>query len=85
MIDPREVLAVDKDLRGSGHEILGFYHSHPDHPAVPSEFDRAHGTWPGYSYVIVSIVDGNPRDLRSWIMEKEGGPFRAETLSITAD
>lgn len=83
VIDPRELLAVDKEIRGTGREILGFYHSHPDHPARPSSFDEAHGTWPGYSYVILSLVDGNPDDLRSWVLEKEGGPFRAETLSIT--
>lgn len=84
VINPREILQVDKELRGTGREIVGFYHSHPDHPARPSSFDEAQGTWPGYSYLILGIVDGNPSDLRSWILEKEGGPFRAETLSITA-
>ena len=85
MIEPREILRVDREAREAGREILGFYHSHPDHPARPSHFDEAHATWPGYSYVILSIVDGNPNDLRSWVLEKEGGPFHAETLSITAE
>lgn len=84
VINPREILALDKELRGTGREVVGFYHSHPDHPARPSSSDEGQGTWPGYSYVILSIVDGNPNDLRAWVLEKEGGPFRAETLSITA-
>jgi proteasome lid subunit RPN8/RPN11 len=84
VIDPREILRADREARASGHEILGFYHSHPDHPARPSTFDESHATWSGYSYVIMSIVGGNPNDLRSWVIDTEGGPFRAETLSITA-
>jgi len=85
VIEPREILRVDREAREVGREILGFYHSHPNHPARPSPFDESHATWPGYSYVILSIVDMNPNDLRSWVLEKEGGPFRAETLSITAE
>ncbi|MGQ0798146.1 MAG: Mov34/MPN/PAD-1 family protein [Methanobacteriota archaeon] len=85
VIEPRDILRVDRAARGAGREILGFYHSHPNHPARPSPFDESHAAWPGYSYVILSIVDGSPNDLRSWVLEKEGGPFRAETLSITAE
>lgn len=82
VLDPKEILSLEKELRGTGREILGFYHSHPNHPARPSPTDEAQGTWPGYSYVILSIVDGNPNDLRSWTLEREGGPFRPEALSI---
>lgn len=83
VIDPRAILAADRDARRIGQEILGFYHSHPDHPPRPSAFDEAQGTWPGYSYLIVSVVAGEPADLCAWVMDAEGGPFRAETLSIT--
>ncbi|HLB67207.1 MAG TPA: M67 family metallopeptidase [Thermoplasmata archaeon] len=83
-IEGRELLAMNRLTEEDGKLLIGFYHSHPDHPARPSSFDESRGTWPGYSYVILSIVDGNPNDLRSWTLEKEGGPFRAETLSITA-
>lgn len=85
VIDPHAILAADRDVRHSGREVLGFYHSHPDHPARPSAFDEARGTWPGYSYLIVSVVGGEPTDLRAWVLDSEGGPFRAETLSITPD
>ncbi len=81
VIDPRETLAVEKSLQGAGLEILGFYHSHPNHPAVPSEFDRGHA-WPWYSYVILSIVDRAPADLKAWTLDGDAGAFRNEDLSV---
>jgi len=47
--------------------VLGYYHSHPDHPARPSEYDREHA-WPFYSYVIVAIAKGKAVDLTSWVL-----------------
>ncbi len=81
VIDPRETLAVEKSLHGTGLEILGFYHSHPNHPAVPSEFDRGRA-WPWYSYVILSIVERTPADLRAWTLEDEAEVFRSDELTI---
>ena len=74
VIDPRETLAVEKELAGSGLEILGFYHSHPNHPAVPSEFDRSHA-WPWYAYVILSTVVRLPKDLRAWRLDGTTSTF----------
>ena len=81
VIDPREHLAVEKELVGTGREILGFYHSHPNHPAEPSEFDRSHA-WPWYSYVILSIVDRVPKDLRAWSLEGTSASFQPVPLEI---
>lgn len=81
VIDPREILTVEKSLEGMDREILGFYHSHPDHPAAPSEFDRSHA-WPWYSYVILSIVDRMPADLRAWSLDGETQSFRSEPLTM---
>lgn len=81
VIDPRDFLAVEKDLSGTGREILGFYHSHPNHPAEPSEFDRSHA-WPWYSYVILSIVDREPADLRAWTLDGETSVFRPDSLAV---
>lgn len=81
VIDPRETLRVEKSLDGTGLEILGFYHSHPNHPAAPSEFDRGHA-WPWYSYVILSIVDREPADLRGWSLDGTTTTFRPEELAI---
>jgi len=57
--DPREHLAAQREAREQGLEIVGFYHSHPDHPARPSPTDLERAAWPGYSYLIVSIVAGS--------------------------
>jgi proteasome lid subunit RPN8/RPN11 len=67
-IDPAVLLQVQRSTREQGLEIIGIYHSHPDHPAVPSECDRALA-WPVYSYVIVSVVQGRVADFTSWRLD----------------
>ena len=63
-IDPLELLRVDDDVRKESLDLIGIYHSHPDHPAAPSEYDRSRAaSW--LSYVIVSVVDGRPKDIAS--------------------
>jgi proteasome lid subunit RPN8/RPN11 len=79
LITPETFLRVDRAARARGLEILGFYHSHPDHPARPSEFDREHA-WPVYSYIIVSVTDGVSRELNSWVLASDRGRFESETI-----
>lgn len=79
VIDPREILSVEKEIGGTGIEILGFYHSHPDHPSMPSEFDRGHA-WPWYAYVIVGVSPGGLGDLRAWTLDGETRTFRPISL-----
>ena len=81
VIDPKEYNLVDKVARTQGLDILGFYHSHPDHPDRPSEFDRAEGH-PGFSYIIVSVQGGKTVSARSWIFDKDDEPFREEKIKI---
>ena len=83
LIDPREQLRIEKDARARGLSVLGYYHSHPDHPAAPSEYDREHA-WPWYSYLIVSVERGDPRDTRSWVLVDDRSRFEAETLDCGA-
>ena len=52
---------AERAAREAGLEVVGWYHSHPDHPALPSEYDREHA-WPWYSYVIVSVANGEAQD-----------------------
>jgi proteasome lid subunit RPN8/RPN11 len=59
--------------------VLGFYHSHPDHPARPSEYDREHA-WPFYSYVIVSIAKREAVDMTSWVLQEETDTFARQDL-----
>ena len=64
-LDPTHLLHVEDDAEQRGLSVLGVWHSHPDHPAIPSETDRA-GAWANWSYVIVSVRAGLPDGLRSW-------------------
>ncbi len=57
-IDPRDQIRIQREARGSGEDIIGYYHSHPDHPARWSQTDLAEAHWPGYSYVITSVEKG---------------------------
>ena len=66
--------------RELGAELVGVYHSHPDHPARPSQYDLDHA-WPNFSYVIVAVAQGEPGDLRSWRLRPDRSGFSEETLS----
>jgi proteasome lid subunit RPN8/RPN11 len=57
-IDPRELIRIQREGRESGEDIIGFYHSHPDHPAQWSATDFAEAHWLGCSYVITSVEKG---------------------------
>jgi proteasome lid subunit RPN8/RPN11 len=81
LIDPLDQLRVEKDARARRLEVLGYYHSHPDHPARPSTYDRQHA-WPRYSYVIVSIERGIAKDLTSWVLAEEGRSFCLEQIEV---
>jgi len=62
---PAEQLELMRELEDEGHEVVGFYHSHPRGPPAPSNVDAHEATWEGYSYVIVSLGAAEP-DVRSW-------------------
>jgi proteasome lid subunit RPN8/RPN11 len=79
-IDPAAMLAVMKSVRGQDLSIIGIYHSHPDHPAVPSERDRELA-WPEYSYLILSVSFGQVVDRQSWCLH-EAGVFRSERIQV---
>jgi proteasome lid subunit RPN8/RPN11 len=64
-LDPNDFLAADLAARAQGLEIVGIWHSHPDHPARPSETDRD-AAWEGWSYVIVEVTARGAAALRSW-------------------
>ena len=78
-ITPDDFRAAERAAAERGLDLLGWYHSHPDHPARPSEFDREHA-WPWYSYVIVSVQGGVPKELTSWQLEDDRSKFQPETV-----
>jgi proteasome lid subunit RPN8/RPN11 len=81
LIDPVDQIRVEKDARARGLEVLGYYHSHPDHPARPSVYDRDHA-WPWYSYVIISVQRGEPKEFASWVLAEERSRFDPEPIEI---
>lgn len=79
-ISPQDMLKGMKEGRDRNLEIIGIYHSHPDGEAVPSECDRTLA-WPQYSYIIVSVPQGNCKEVRSWTLDTEN-QFQAEGILI---
>lgn len=84
VITPETVLAAQKQARAAGLDIVGYYHSHPDHPARPSEFDREHA-WPGISYLIVAVQQGNAEVARSWRLSDDRERFDEEAIELAGN
>jgi proteasome lid subunit RPN8/RPN11 len=78
-ISPQDLMRAEKSAAEVGQLVLGFYHSHPDHPARPSETDR-HAAWPFYSYVIVSIAKGQPLDMTCWVLDEATETFARQDI-----
>ena len=78
-IDPRAQLKAEREAEAEGKVVLGFYHSHPDHPARPSEYDREHA-WPFYSYVIVAVEKGSAAAMTSWVMDDITNQFVSQAI-----
>ncbi|MDQ6691460.1 MAG: M67 family metallopeptidase [Candidatus Dormibacteraeota bacterium] len=80
-IDPRDIIRVQRAADDAGEDVLGYYHSHPDHPARASVFD-AERSWAGPLYLIVSCVGGKVVDANAFIAREDGGPFREEPIDL---
>ncbi len=79
LIGPDDVLALERRASEAGLQVVGYYHSHPDAPPVPSEFDREHA-WPWYVYLIVNVVDGAMAEARAWRLSDDRDSFDAIEL-----
>ena len=80
-IDPIALLRVDDVARAKSLDLVGIYHSHPNHPAEPSEFDRSRASgW--YSYVILKIEEGTPAEMTCWRFDTTKDQFEPETIVI---
>ena len=82
LIRPEELMRGEKYARAKSLDVVGFYHSHPDEPAVPSKYDLDHA-WPTYSYVVVSVEKGQAVDLQSWEMESDRSRFSEEVIATS--
>ena len=81
LIEPVELMRGEKYARSKELEVVGFYHSHPDSPARPSQYDLEHA-WPTYSYIIVSTSEGDSGDLFSWEQEADRSRFNQEEIIL---
>lgn len=80
LIRPEELMRGEKHARDKGFDVVGFYHSHPDDRAVPSQYDLEHA-WPTYSYIVVAVEQGRAADLRSWEMQSDRSRFDEEEIT----
>ena len=79
LVRPQDYRDAERRASEAGGELLGFYHSHPDHPARPSQYDLDHA-WPFFSYIIVAVRSGVPEDMTSWRLREDRSTFDAEDL-----
>lgn len=80
-IEGKEFTKIDKESAKKGLQIIGIYHSHPDHPAIPSAFDTEHA-WAGYSYMIASVENGSKIEIRAWVFDEEKKEFEEEEIHL---
>jgi proteasome lid subunit RPN8/RPN11 len=80
-VTSQDVLDAEKAARQQGLEVVGWYHSHPDHPARPSQYDRDHA-WPWYSYIIVSVANRIPEEMTSWRLADDRTEFEKEEIGL---
>lgn len=80
-ITPADYRNADEAASAKGLDIVGMYHSHPDHPAWPSETDLAEATFPGYTYVIVAVREGVATDLTAWTLAPDRSSFLKQPIS----
>jgi len=73
-IDPLDYLRLERLAGEAGLSVVGIYHSHPDHPAVPSEFDREHAL-PYFHYLIVAVDEGRAGDFACWVLSEDRKSF----------
>jgi proteasome lid subunit RPN8/RPN11 len=80
-VTAEDVRVAERAARDKGLEVVGWYHSHPDHPARPSEYDREYA-WPWYSYIIVSVAEGTAQGMSSWQLAEDRSGFSEEKIEV---
>lgn len=81
LITSHDYTSAEQAAAARGLELIGFYHSHPDHPARPSQYDLEHAL-PWHSYIVLAVQTGEPQDMNSWIMADDRSQFLPEELAV---
>jgi proteasome lid subunit RPN8/RPN11 len=79
LVRPSDYQLAERRAREIGTELLGFYHSHPDHPARPSQYDLDRA-WPTFAYIIVSVANGSAADMTVWFLKDDRSSFEEGNL-----
>ena len=79
LVRPSDYRQAERRATEMGGELLGFYHSHPDHPARPSQYDLDHA-WPTFAYIIVSVMNGAAGDMTVWYLKQDRSSFEEGSL-----
>lgn len=78
---PKDWMRLEDEADARGLTLVGYYHSHPDSPAIPSDYDRDHAL-PNFVYIITSVKDGKAVDMRVWQLVEDRSQFRPVALAI---
>ncbi len=78
---PQDWMRLEDEADEQGLTLVGYYHSHPDAPAIPSEYDRDHAL-PNFVYVITSVEDGKAVDMKVWRLKADRSAFDAQDLQV---
>ncbi len=81
LIKPEVFLRMERFARERNLDVIGFYHSHPNGAAQPSQYDAEH-SWPWYIYIIVAVEDGEAKDLRAWSLEDDRRGFEDHEIEV---
>jgi proteasome lid subunit RPN8/RPN11 len=84
LISPDDLRRIEAELGPSSLEVLGCYHSHPDHPAEPSAFDIEQA-WPWYSYIILRVNRGRAAELTSWVLDDDRSKMHPESVDVLSE
>src|SRR5580692_529314 len=79
LVRPSDYRLAEQRAGDLGAELLGFYHSHPDHPARPSQYDLDHA-WPTFAYIIVAVANGSAADMTVWFLKDDRSSFEEGSL-----
>jgi proteasome lid subunit RPN8/RPN11 len=80
-LDPKDIIRAEREARQADQEVIGFYHTHPDHPARPSQFDTDRA-WPGYHYVVVAVDGGQLAEATAWRLVDGEEPNRFQEVPM---
>ena len=83
LITPADMFRAERLARHDRLDVLGVYHSHPNAPAQPSEYDRDHAAWTSWSYVIVSVRDGKAAEIRAWKLRDDRSAYDEEEVEVS--